>query len=246
MVFNHSSEEDPGFQPDLADFYNGKGFAFFMPYRHGQGISASHEKTTYTYIGDAESECEAKYPDDKTSMRRCKVKLYDEYNLDVVAALEWLKGPHRLSESGVNVDRSRVVMSGLSYGAVQTLLAAEKGLGLRACVAFSPASQSWGNKQLQSRLIDAVSRTRAPIFLIQARNDYSLGPSDVLGPLLRSKSSKGGTLDRAELYSEYGATEKDAGGVILDTEGHGLFALGTGGLAVWGPDVMDFIHQAII
>ena len=39
MIWNHGSEKEPGFQPELAAFYNKKGFVFFLPHRHGHGLS---------------------------------------------------------------------------------------------------------------------------------------------------------------------------------------------------------------
>lgn len=244
MVYNHSSDPNPGFQPDLAEFYNSKGFIFFMPYRHGQGISAEYRKTKYTYIGDAEDECEA-VQSTKRFAQFCKVKLHEQYNLDVVAAVEWLKGPKSLEGfTEEKVETSRIMMSGLSYGGVQTILSAENGLDLKACVAFAPAAQSWSNTELRKRLIAAIDNALVPIFLIQAKNDYNLGPSNTLGKLLKEKSLEG-SHDRAQLYSAFGSTKKDADGKIIDTDGHGLFALGRGGISIWGTDVLDFLNQAI-
>jgi dienelactone hydrolase len=244
MLYNHSSDPEPQFQTDLAEFYNSKGFIFFMPYRHGQGISAEYKGTKYTYIGDAEDKCEAEHADKKFA-RICKVKLHEHYNRDVVAAVEWLRGPKPLADfTEEKVETRRLMMSGLSYGGVQTILAAEKGLDLRACVAFAPAAQSWGNTELEQRLIDAVGSASVPIFLIQAHNDYNLGPSVTLGGQLKAKALHG-SLDRAQVYSGFGSTQKDSSGKITDTDGHGLFALSTGGASIWGADVLEFLNQAI-
>ena len=73
-------------------------------------------------------------------------------------------------------------MSGVSHGGVQTLLAAEADAGAQAYVPFAPAAMAWeGNPELHERLVQAVRGAQAPIFLVQAANDYSLGPSTVLG-----------------------------------------------------------------
>ena len=45
----------------------------------------------------------------------------------------------------------------------------------------------------------AMLATTAPIFLIQAENDYNLGPSQYLGPVLDGK----GGLNRHKLYPEF-------------------------------------------
>ena len=72
-------------------------------------------------------------------MRQKLVELHDQYNEDVVAAISWLKEqPY--------VDPQRLIVSGVSYGGIQTLLTAEKGLGVRAFVSFAPVpcrSPTW-------------------------------------------------------------------------------------------------------
>lgn len=40
VLWNHGSEKRPGWQPELASFYNSHGFVFFLPHRHGQGRSS--------------------------------------------------------------------------------------------------------------------------------------------------------------------------------------------------------------
>src|SRR5262249_45290324 len=39
VVFNHGSEKQPGGQAQLAKFYTRNGYVFFIPHRHGQGLS---------------------------------------------------------------------------------------------------------------------------------------------------------------------------------------------------------------
>ena len=39
VLWNHGSERRPGWQPELASFYNSHGFVFFLPHRRGQGKS---------------------------------------------------------------------------------------------------------------------------------------------------------------------------------------------------------------
>jgi dipeptidyl aminopeptidase/acylaminoacyl peptidase len=146
------------------------------------------------------------------------------YNQDVVDAVGWL--PKR-----PEVDRGRMVMTGVSYGGIQTLLTAEKGLGLRAFIAFAPAAMSWNNEALQQRLMTAIRNVVAPIYLAQAQNDYSLGPSEVLGPVIRAK----GGLNDAKVYPAFGTTPK---------EGHSGFAV-RGGAPIWSPDVFAFLDRVL-
>lgn len=218
IIWNHGSEKLPGQQPELARFYTKLGFVFFLPHRHGQGRSPG------AYIQDL-IEKYAAIEKNRTLFQKYVVKLHEEYNRDVVAAVEWLKGQPF-------VDQQHLVMSGCSYGGIQTILTAEKGLGLRAFVPFAPAAKSWANTELRERLLEAVLNAKGPLFLIQAQNDYSLGPSEALGPMIKRK----GPPNQARIYPPYGTTPQ---------EGHFDFATKEGGIDIWGPDVLAFFQVVI-
>ena len=205
VLWNHGSEERPGWQPDLAKFYVEHGYVFFIPHRSGQGRSPGR------YLeGDADP--------------AVQVEILERHNRDVVAALSWLK-------ARPFVDGLRIVMSGVSYGGIETILTAEKGLGLRAFIPFAPGAMSWeANPSLGARLVTAVKNAKAPIFLIQAHNDFSLKPSLVLGEALRAK----GLPSHNTVYPSFGATR---------LEGHGRFSCSSEGIGVWGPDVIEFLEQ---
>jgi carboxymethylenebutenolidase len=218
IIWNHGSEKLPGQQPELARFYTKLGFVFFLPHRHGQGRSPG------SYIQEL-IEKYAAMEKDQTLIGKYVVGLHEEYNKDVVAAVEWLKiQPF--------VNRQYLVMSGCSYGGIQTLLTAERGLELRAFVPFAPAAKSWPNGELRKRLIKATRDAKAPLFLIQAQNDFSLGPSEVLGQIIRRK----GHPNRAMIYPPYGTTPQ---------EGHWSFATKEGGIAIWASDVLAFFQTVI-
>jgi carboxymethylenebutenolidase len=216
IIWNHGSEKLPGQQPELARFYTMHGFVFFLPHRHGQGRSPGD------YIQDLIEQYRA-IVKNRTLFQKYVVSLHEEYNQDVVAAVEWLKGQPF-------VDQQYLFMSGCSYGGIQTILTAEKGLGIRAFVPFAPAAMSWANTKLRKRLRKAVLDAEAPLFLIQAQNDYSLGPSLFLGPMIQRK----GPPNQAWIYPPYGTTPQ---------EGHWDFATKDGGIAIWGSDVLSFFRQ---
>jgi dienelactone hydrolase len=206
VLWNHGSERRPGWQPQLASFYNAHGFVFFLPHRHGQGRSPGF------YIMD---EIHANGPSDAVHAQQLA-------NEDVVAAMNWLKAQPE-------VDPGRIVVSGCSFGGIQTLLTAEKGLGARAFIAFAPAAQSWGNGALDEMLESAAKHAKAPVFILQAKNDYSLGPAVVLGKIVKAHGGE------ARVYPSFGNTTQD---------GHFGFATTSAGIAVWGPDVLEFIEAA--
>jgi polyhydroxybutyrate depolymerase len=219
IIYNHGSEKNPRRcgPPDLVKEYVDHGYLVFAFQRHGHGQS------TGDYIGDLEKQINESASDPRARAQQ-KASLQDTYNQDVVDAVGWLsKRPE--------VDRGRMVMTGVSYGGIQTLLTAEKGLGLRAFIAFAPGAMSWKNEVLQQRLTTAVRNARAPIYLAQAQNDFSLGPSEVLGPMIRAK----GGLNDAKVYPAFGTTPQ---------EGHGGFAVG-GGVAIWSPDVFAFLDHVL-
>src|SRR5882724_7827995 len=106
MIWNHGSEKMPGWQPELAAFYNSKGFVFFVPHRHG------HAGSPGEYIVDINNKLLEKYKDHQEEAWKQMVPLHEVVNTDVAAAVEWLKArPY--------VDKSRIVMSGVSYGGIQ-------------------------------------------------------------------------------------------------------------------------------
>ncbi len=220
VIYNHGSEKFPGrcSPPDLARAYVDHGYMFFMFHRHGHGRSPGE------YIMDAQRRIFAE-PRDLAARQQEIVALQDTYNLDVAAAVAWLL-------ARPEVDRNHVAMTGVSFGGIQTLLAAEKGLGLRASIPFAPGAMSWANAVVRQRLERAARNAKAPLFLAQAQNDYSLGPSQLLGPLVRAK----GPPNDAKVYPAFGGTPQEA---------HAAFAIRAGGIAVWSSDVFTFLDKAM-
>jgi dienelactone hydrolase len=154
------------------------------------------------------------------------IALHEEAARDVDAALAWLK---RRPE----VDPNRIVMSGVSFGGIQTVLAAERGQGVRAFVSFAPGAISWSKvPALGQRLRRAAIAARAPLLVVQAANDFDLAPSRELGQALAGRADKSG----ARTFPAFGTHPED---------GHGGFARTPGGIAIWGPDVMAFFKQAL-
>jgi len=204
VIYNHGSEPTPApcGPPALAAFYREHGYAFFAFQRHG------HAPSPGEYIVDLQ----------KGKTRKDVIQLHELYNLDVVATVDWVK--HQKW-----ADPQRIVMTGISYGGIQTLLTAEKGLGIRAFLPFAPAAMSW-NPVLAERLKTAVKGARAPVFLVQAENDYSIEPSRVLGAELTAPSA-------AKVYPAFGTTHQD---------GHS-FGARAKGIAVWSGDVLMFLQR---
>jgi len=208
IVWNHGSEKLPGAQAALANFYLAHSYVFFVPHRRGQGRSP----------GDYIQDQVAQSPPGERARR--VVELLQAEVDDVVAGLNYLK-------SLPFVDPSRIAISGCSYGGIQTLLAGERNLGVRALVPFAPGAMAWGQNQLlQDRLMRAIDLASAPVFLIQAENDYSLGPSHALS----KEGSKKHKALQSKVYPAFGKTHQD---------GHWGFC--SSATDVWGADVLAFL-----
>ena len=220
MIFNHGSEKNPApcGPPDLGYFYQKKGFAFFTFQRHGQGASPGE------YIMDLQWKAYLTHPFNLSAAQSEVVGLQELYNKDVEAAAAWLKEQKW-------ADTQRIAMTDISFGGIQTILTAEKGLGIRAFLPFAPAAQSW-NPVLADRLKRAVRQARRPIFIIQTENDYSVEPSKVLGAELEKKGSP----NHARIYPPFGITIQDA---------HWGFGSRRDGIAVWASDVNAFLDATM-
>ncbi len=208
IVWNHGSERLPGSQPALAAFYTAHNYVFFVPHRRGQGRSPGD------YIQNLiESE-----PLRHRAYRMVKV-LEDETG-DVIAALDYLRAQPFVASG-------RIAISGCSYGGIETLLTGERVEGVKALVPFAPGAMWWGrNAILVDHLRRAVEQARAPIFLLQAENDYSLGPSHDL-----SKEAKKKHVDlESKIYPAWGQTHQD---------GHWGFCTTPG---AWADDVLAFLE----
>jgi len=209
IVWNHGSEKLPGSQPTLAHFYTAHSYVFFVPHRRGQGRSPGD------YIQDQVSQAS---PGERA---RRVVELQQAQVDDVVAGLTYLK-------SQPFVDPARIAISGCSYGGIQTLLAGERDLGVKALVPFAPGAMSWEQNQLlQDHLMRAVDLARAPVFLIQAENDYSLGPSHALSKEANKKHKD----FQSKIYPAFGKTHQD---------GHWAFC--SSATDLWGADVLAFLE----
>lgn len=216
-MWNHGSEEQPMPGAKLAQYWVPQGFVLFAPIRSGHGGNPG------AYIGD-----EQKKIQNQTSAAgfRQVVALHERADDDVIAAYRWIAQQSY-------ADKGRIVVAGGSYGGIQALLAAERDgrehLGVKCFVAMSPAAESWGNPNWAGRLSQAVAAATAPIFLLQARNDYNLGPSEVLGPRIDAK----GFPNRHKILPVHGDPSDHA-------QGHGGFFSDS---SAWDTDVVSYLHD---
>ncbi|HVY47715.1 MAG TPA: prolyl oligopeptidase family serine peptidase, partial [Minicystis sp.] len=209
LLYNHGSEPDPKRFATLRDWFVGHGYVFFLPHRRGQGLSPG------PYIVD-----QMKHARDK---QHAPAHFLEEQFPDVANAAAFLR-------TQPFVDPARMAVGGCSFGGIQTLLAAERGLGMRAAIDWAGDAESWHNGPLRQRLLAAVDHAKVPIFFLQAQNDYSTEPTRVFS----AEAARAKKPHKAKLFPAYGDPTSHA-------MGHGGFCVH--GTNVWGPDVLQFLEQ---
>lgn len=215
VLWNHGSEKRPGWLPELAPLFLEKDYVLFIPHRRGQGRSPGE------YVMDQLDR--AHQSGGPQARSRKLVELMELHLEDQIAALAYLKG---LSE----VDPQRIAVAGCSFGGIQTVLMAEKGLGLRAAVDFAGAAQNWQHSpDLRSRMTRAVQHSQMPIFFIQAKNDYDISPSRDLAAVME-KSAKPHLI---QIFPPFGKSNQDAHEFCVH------------GGELWGPQVFPFLSESM-
>jgi carboxymethylenebutenolidase len=218
VLYNHGSVE--GMKSDMAStamgpLYVAKGWIFFMPYRHGQGLSAK----AGPYIGDQIDEAEKKGGMPLATKTMIEHLTGDHLD-DQMAALTWLKSQNF-------VQKDHIAVAGQSFGGIETVLGAEK-YPYCAAVDASGGAMSWDDSpELHDLLKQSARNTKAPIFFFQAKNDFALGPSkDLYKEVIDAKK-----VAQIKIYPAYGKTHFD---------GHSFTWLGS---STWFDDVFAFIQK---
>lgn len=219
IVYAHGNEPDPtdlceSVAPELVS----RGYVVWCPHRRGAGLSQDQGESLLRKLTEIE--------------RREGVEARSR------AAIEQLEGPHMAdltaaivyARSLPYIDSRRVFLMGNSFGGVLSLLAAERSTGIVAAADFAGGALNWERSPLfRDRLATAARNAKVPVFLGQAANDYSTGPTVELGKALTAA----GKVHRAIVYPPFGLTRG---------EGHGL---GVDGVAVWAGDVLPFFEAAV-
>ena len=214
VLWNHGSEARPGWLPELGPTFTSKGYVLFIPHRRGQGRSPGE------YIMNA---LEREEKAGGAAARNKKlVELMETQMEDQIAALAYLRAlPY--------VDPNRISVAGCSFGGIQTILAAEQGLGLRVAIDFAGAAQTWKESpELRDRLLRAVRQAKMPVLFIQAENDYDLTPSRTLAHELEKLNKP----QKILIFPSFGKTAQD---------GHEFCVRGS---EFWAAKVFSFLDQA--
>ena len=215
VLWNHGSERRPGWLPEVSPLFLSHGYVFFIPHRRGHGRSPGE------YVMDLLDR--ANQSGGASARSRMLVELMEQHLQDQMVALAYLKGLP-------NVDPQRIAVAGCSFGGIQTVLMAEKGLGVRAAVDFAGAAQNWQHSQdLRARMTQAVQHSQMPVFFIQAKNDYDVSPSRDLAAAME-KSGKPHSL---QIFPPFGKSNQDAHEFCVH------------GGEIWAPQVFPFLEQVL-
>jgi dienelactone hydrolase len=171
ILYNHGSEQRPGWKPELGRFFSDNGYVFFVPHRRSHGRSPRDAQVDSLY----------------NSGTNGLVALHELHLQDQLAALDYLK-------RFAGVDPGRIAVAGCSYGGIQTVLALEAAADgkatFRAAIDFAGGAQTWRySVPLQQRMVSAVRKATVPVMLVQAENDYDLSPSYALARSSESSAS---------------------------------------------------------
>lgn len=221
VIYNHGSA--PGLYNNeafdaIAPYFVQKGWAFFAPYRRGQGLSADAGPYVMTEINAAIKKG-GMAAGDTTLVRLLSGEQLD----DQLSALRWLEGQPF-------VQTSRIAVMGNSFGGIETMLGAEHH-PYCAAVNLTGAAMSWDQApRLRAILTKAARNSQAPTLFIQAENDYSTEPSKVLYAAARGANR----VAQIHIYPAFHGA--GSGGM----QGHSFAWLG---VSEWWPEAFGFIAE---
>jgi carboxymethylenebutenolidase len=200
----------------LAPFFVKHGYAFFYPFRRGQGPSASQAPFMQEVLRREE---ESKGKEARQHLQF--ILLTTEQLDDVMAALAFLKAVP-------GIDSQRIAVAGHSFGGQLTLLAAECDKTVRAAVTFAAAANAWERSpELRERLLSAVRNTNAAVMLMHAENDFSTtAGSELAGELKRLHKPY-----VLKIYPPVGLTAEDGHNHLYED------------IPAWESDVFAFLDQ---
>jgi dienelactone hydrolase len=218
LLFNHGSA--PGLLNNqafdaIAPIFVARGWAFFAPYRRGQGLS----KAAGPYIMDEIASARRRgglAEADKTLTRL----LSSEHLSDQLAAFAWLRAQPFVLPGAIAV-------MGNSFGGIETLLGAARA-DYCAAVDAAGGAESWAEAPaLRDLLTQAAQAAQTPILFFQAENDFSIAPSQALFAL-RQRS---GLPSELRIFPTFGSSQRD---------GH---SFPYRGVSVWSRDTLRFLEQ---
>jgi len=218
VLFNHGSEpKGLKYLIRLAPAFLKQGYAFFVPFRRGQGLSQGQGKYILAELDSIEKK------DGSDQRIAWMIKLHKTSQLDdQIAALSFLK-----RQPGIDSDR--IIVAGVSFGGIQSILIATLPVGIKGVLDFAGAAMNWEKgPEVPAWLKSEIPLVRVPIFFIQAENDFSIRPSLELAQEMK----KEGKPYQLKIYPAYGKDHRDGHAFVTATD-------------IWGPDVFPKMTEWI-
>jgi carboxymethylenebutenolidase len=226
VLFNHGSgSTDPSHTgpfaiteaaEGLGPVFVKHGYAFLYLFRRGQGLSADQGLFIQNVL-QSEETARGK----EASQHLQFVLMTGDHLDDVLAGLRFLKNLP-------SIDSHRIAMAGHSFGGQLTLLAAGTNNSVRAAITFGAAAASWKNSaEIRERLLVAVRKTKSPIMVVHAANDYSTIP----GKVIAEELEKLGKPHLLKIYQPVGKTQDDGHNFVYTA------------IDQWESDVFKFLDQ---
>src|SRR5262249_33084684 len=219
VLFNHGSGASPERQSSQAvtvgPIFARHGYVLLFLFRRGSGLSANQGISAADAMARASKKGQA-------ARNKMQMRLLENDQLnDALAGLAWLRARSE-------VDPNRIAVAGHSFGGSITLLMAQMDSRIRAALDFGGAANSWlASPELRARLLEAVGHAQAPIYFIQAANDYSVAPTEAMD----AEMSRLGKPHSTRIYPAEGQTPE---------EGHDFIFRR---VDLWEPDVFVFLQK---
>ena len=218
VLYNHGSEAKPEkFITKEPPVFLEHGYAYFVPFRRGQGLSKGQGKYV---VDELDSASRAGGFEARLDLM---IKLLETSQLaDQLAALAFLK-----SQPGIDADRIAVI--GVSFGGIQTMLVAAQPSGIRAAVNFAGAAMMWSKSPRVGQWMKGIAQdVKVPVYFIQAENDFTTKPSLELSDEMKRL----GKPYQIKIYPPRGTTPME-GHTFIDE------------INTWGPDVFPWLDGLV-
>lgn len=214
MITNHGSTISQGTtdlcRPGTAALLMSWGIASLLVHRRGYGDSPgpAWEAEVAAPFGSAD------YDGQLTGR-------LDAESDDVLAALD-------AAAARPEIDANHIGVMGSSFGGTVSLLAAAKTERFRCTVEFAGAAMNWERTpRLRRAMLDATARLTAPIYFLQAENDYSVAPTIELAAAMANSTVE----VRAKVFPAFG---------LSHDEGHFFERAGP---LIWAPEIRRFLER---